>query len=49
MMCIALSSSFYQSVERPASAVMLLLAMLAMTIVLLPSLRKKREEAFQED
>ena len=36
-------------VERPASAVMLLLAMLAMTVVLLPSLRKKREEAFQED
>jgi len=36
-------------VERPISAVMLVLAVLAMAVVLLPSLRKKREEAFQED
>jgi TctA family transporter len=36
-------------VERPISAVMLVVAMLAMTVVLLPSLRKKREEAFQEE
>ena len=35
-------------IERPASGVMLLLAMLAMTVVLLPSLRKKRVEAFKE-
>jgi putative tricarboxylic transport membrane protein len=36
-------------VESPLSAVMLGTALLAMTIVLLPSLRRKREEAFQED
>ncbi len=36
-------------VQRPISAVMLLLAAIAMAVVLLPSLRKKREEAFQED
>jgi putative tricarboxylic transport membrane protein len=36
-------------VERPISAVMLVVAMLAMTVVMLPSLRNKREEAFQED
>ena len=36
-------------VERPISAVMLGLAVAAMAVVLLPSLRKKREEAFQED
>ena len=36
-------------VQRPISAVMLALAALAMIVVLLPSLRKKREEAFQED
>jgi putative tricarboxylic transport membrane protein len=36
-------------VQRPISAVMLALAAAAMIVVLLPSLRKKREEAFQED
>ena len=36
-------------VERPVSAVMLVMAVLAMTVVLLPSLRRKREEAFKED
>jgi putative tricarboxylic transport membrane protein len=36
-------------VQRPISAVMLALAVAAMIVVLLPSLRKKREEAFQED
>ena len=36
-------------IERPISGVMLGLAAAAMAVVLLPSLRKKREEAFQED
>jgi putative tricarboxylic transport membrane protein len=36
-------------VERPISATMLALAAAAMVVVLLPTLRKKREEAFQED
>ena len=36
-------------VERPVSAVMLAMAVLAMTVVLLPSLRRKREEAFKDD
>jgi putative tricarboxylic transport membrane protein len=36
-------------VQRPISGVMLGLAVAAMVVVLLPSLRKKREEAFQED
>jgi TctA family transporter len=36
-------------VQRPISAVMLGLAVLAMAVVLSPSLRKKREEAFHED
>ncbi|HEX8415127.1 MAG TPA: tripartite tricarboxylate transporter permease [Sphingomicrobium sp.] len=36
-------------IERPISAVMLGTALLAMTIVLLPALRRKREEAFQDD
>ena len=36
-------------VERPISATMLGLAVAAMAVVLLPSLRKKREEAFHED
>ena len=36
-------------VQRPISAVMLALAAAAMIVVLLPALRKKREEAFQED
>ncbi|MEC4720167.1 tripartite tricarboxylate transporter permease [Noviherbaspirillum sp. CPCC 100848] len=34
--------------ERPISATMLILSALAMAVVLLPSLRKKREEAFEE-
>lgn len=34
---------------RPISAVMLGLALAAIIVVMLPSLRKKREEAFQED
>ncbi len=34
---------------RPISATMLLLALLALVVVLLPSIRKKREEAFQEE
>ncbi len=36
-------------VTRPISAVMLGMAVLALCVVLLPSLRKKREEAFHED
>ncbi len=36
-------------VERPISATMLGLAVAAMAVVLLPSLRKKREEAFHEE
>jgi putative tricarboxylic transport membrane protein len=36
-------------ITRPISAVMLGLAVAALIVVLLPSLRKKREEAFQED
>ncbi|SFC93399.1 tripartite tricarboxylate transporter permease [Massilia yuzhufengensis] len=36
-------------VTRPISAVMLALAAGALIVVLLPSLRKKREEAFQEE
>ncbi|MBZ2209659.1 tripartite tricarboxylate transporter permease [Massilia soli] len=36
-------------VTRPISAVMLGMAALAMIVVMLPALRKKREEAFQED
>ena len=35
-------------VTRPISATMLVLAVVAMVIVLLPALRKKREEAFVE-
>jgi len=35
--------------ERPISATMLVMAILALAVVLLPSLRKKREEAFKED
>jgi TctA family transporter len=35
-------------VERPISATMLAIAAFAMVMVLAPSLRKKREEAFQE-
>ncbi|GAB3385333.1 tripartite tricarboxylate transporter permease [Massilia agri] len=36
-------------VTRPISATMLALAAIALIVVLLPSLRKKREEAFHED
>lgn len=36
-------------VTRPISAAMLAMAAIALVIVLLPSLRKKREEAFQEE
>lgn len=36
-------------VQRPISATMLALAVAAMAVVLLPSLRKKREEAFHEE
>jgi len=36
-------------VQRPISATMLALAAAAMAVVLLPSLRKKREEAFHEE
>lgn len=36
-------------VERPISATMLVLAALALIVVLSPAIRKKREEAFQEE
>jgi TctA family transporter len=36
-------------VQRPISAVMLALAVAAMVVVLLPTLRQKREEAFHEE
>ncbi len=36
-------------VQRPISAVMLGMAVLALVVVLLPALRKKREEAFKEE
>jgi TctA family transporter len=35
--------------QRPISATMLIMAILALTVVMLPALRKKREEAFVED
>ena len=35
-------------IERPVSALMLAMALLAIIMVLLPALRKKREEAFAE-
>jgi TctA family transporter len=35
--------------QRPISATMLTMAALALAVVLLPALRKKREEAFKED
>jgi TctA family transporter len=35
--------------QRPISATMLIMAALALTVVLLPALRKKREEAFVEE
>jgi putative tricarboxylic transport membrane protein len=36
-------------ITRPISATMLVLAAVALTVVLLPALRKKREEAFKEE
>jgi len=36
-------------VQRPISAVMLAMAVIALLVVLTPALAKKREEAFQED
>ena len=36
-------------VTRPISAVMLAIAVIALAVVFLPSIRKKREEAFQEE
>ncbi|MES2831755.1 MAG: tripartite tricarboxylate transporter permease [Pseudomonadota bacterium] len=36
-------------IDRPISATMLGLAVAALIVVMMPSLRKKREEAFQED
>jgi TctA family transporter len=36
-------------VTRPLSAIMLVLAVVAMAVVLAPAIRKKREEAFVED
>jgi putative tricarboxylic transport membrane protein len=36
-------------IQRPISATMLAVAVLAMAVVLMPALRKKREEAFKED
>jgi TctA family transporter len=35
-------------IQRPISATLLVLAVLAMAVVLLPALSKKREEAFRE-
>jgi TctA family transporter len=35
--------------QRPISATMLVMAVLAMAVVMMPALRKKREEAFKED
>jgi putative tricarboxylic transport membrane protein len=46
---LALSEgSFATFVERPVSAVLLLLALAVMVIAVLPAVRKSREEAFQE-
>ena len=46
---LALSEgSFMTFVERPISAVLLLLALVVMVIAVLPAVRKGREEAFQE-
>ena len=36
-------------IKRPISATMLVIAVLAMIVVLLPAIRSKREEAFQEE
>ena len=46
---LALSEgSFMTFVERPVSAVLLLLALAVIVIAVLPAVRKGREEAFQE-
>ena len=46
---LALSEgSFMTFVERPVSAALLLLALAIMVIAVLPTVRKGREEAFQE-
>jgi len=46
---LALSDgSFMTFVERPLSAVLLVLALAVMVIAVLPAVRKGREEAFQE-
>jgi putative tricarboxylic transport membrane protein len=46
---LALSEgSFMTFVERPVSAVLLLLALAVLVIAVLPTVRKSREEAFQE-
>ena len=46
---LALSEgSFMTFVERPVSAVLLLLALAVMVVAVLPAVRKGREEAFQE-
>jgi len=46
---LALSEgSFMTFVERPISAVLLLLAAAVIVIAVLPAIRKQREEAFQE-
>ena len=36
-------------VTNPISATMLVLAVIAMAFVLMPAIRKKRDEAFQEE
>jgi putative tricarboxylic transport membrane protein len=46
---LALSDgSFMTFVERPISAVLLLIALAVMVVAVLPTVRKKREEAFRE-
>ena len=46
---LALSEgSFMTFIERPVSAVLLLLALVVIVIAVLPAVRKGREEAFQE-
>jgi putative tricarboxylic transport membrane protein len=46
---LALSEgSFMTFIERPVSAVLLLLALVVMVVAVLPAVRKGREEAFQE-
>jgi putative tricarboxylic transport membrane protein len=46
---LALSEgSFMTFLERPLSAILLLLALAIMVVAVLPAVRKGREEAFQE-